>query len=82
MSMQNKKNKAVATASVACGWAGAVMWGAGAVGGAIYTRASVTCDWAGVVMRKLFANVWAVAVTPPTPSLFTRQHRSCVIGQG
>ena len=40
------------TASVACGWAGAVMWGAGAMGGAVYTTASVTCDWAGVVMRK------------------------------
>ena len=48
-------NKAVATASVACGWAGAVMWGAGAVGGAVYTRASVTCDWAGAVMRKPLA---------------------------
>ena len=47
------KNKAVATASVACGWAGAVMWRAGAVGGAVYTRASVTCDWAGAVMQKL-----------------------------
>ena len=45
-------NKAIATASVACGWAGAVMWGAGAVGGAVYMRASVTCDWAGAVMRK------------------------------
>ena len=50
-----KLNKAVATASVACGWAGAVMWGAGAVGGAIYTRASVTCDWAGAVMQKPLA---------------------------
>ena len=40
------------TASVACGWAGAVMWGAGAMGGAVYTTASVTCDWAGAVMRK------------------------------
>ena len=49
-------NKAVATASVACGWTGAVMWGAGAVGGTVYTRASVTCDWAGAVMQKLLAN--------------------------
>ena len=29
------------------------MWGAGAVGGAVYTRASITCNWAGAVMRKL-----------------------------
>ena len=41
------------TVSVACGWAGAVMWEAGAMGGAVYTTASVTCDWAGAVMRKL-----------------------------
>ena len=34
------------------GWAGAVIWRAGSVGGAIYTRASVACDWAGAVMRK------------------------------
>ena len=52
---QISRNKAVATASVAWGWAGAVMWGAGAVGGAVYTRASVTCDWAGAVMRKPLA---------------------------
>ena len=46
-------NKAVyMTASVACGWAGAVMWGAGAMGGAIYMKASVTCDWTGAVVRK------------------------------
>ena len=51
----SNENKAVATASVACGWAGAVMWGAGAVGGAVYTRASVTCDWAGAVIRKPLA---------------------------
>ena len=44
-------NKAIATAAVACGWAGTVMWGRGG-GGAVYTRASVTCDWAGVVMQK------------------------------
>ena len=49
------RNKAVATATVACGWAGAVICGAGAVGGAVYTRASVTCDWAGAVMRKPLA---------------------------
>ena len=55
MNRGGKRNKAVATASVACGWAGAVMWGAGAVGGAIYTRALVTCDWAGAVMRKPLA---------------------------
>ena len=52
---KKKKNKAVATASVACGWAEAVTWGAGAVGGAVYTRASVTCDWAGAVMQKPLA---------------------------
>ena len=40
------------TASVACSWAGAVMWGAGAIGGAVYTTASVTCDWTGAVMQK------------------------------
>ena len=31
------------------GWAGAVMWWAGAVQSAIYTTASVTYHWAGVV---------------------------------
>ena len=34
------------------GWAGAEMWRAGAVVGAIYTMASVMCDWVGLVMRK------------------------------
>ena len=52
----NTSNKAVATASVACGWAGAVMWGAGAVGGAVHTTTSVPSDWAGAVMRKPLAN--------------------------
>ena len=52
INVRKKQNKAVATASVACGWAGAVMWGAGAVGRAVYTRASVTYDWAGAVMPK------------------------------
>ena len=33
-------NKAIATAAVACGWAGTVMWGRGG-GGAVYTRTSV-----------------------------------------
>ena len=28
------------------------MWGAGAMGGAIYMKASVTCDWAEAVVRK------------------------------
>ena len=37
------------------GWAGAVIWRAGAVGSAVHTTASVTCDWAGVVMQKLLA---------------------------
>ena len=37
------------------GWAGAVIWRAGAVGGAVYTTASVVCDWAGAVMRKPLA---------------------------
>ena len=34
------------------GWAGAVMWWAGAVGSAVYTTASVTRHWAGAVMQK------------------------------
>ena len=55
LGLTSNLNKAVVTASVACGWVGAVMWGVGAVGGAIYTRASVTCDWAGAVMRKPLA---------------------------
>ena len=41
-----KKTRPSQQASVACGWAGAVM-GAGAVGGAVCTRASVSCNWAG-----------------------------------
>ena len=44
------------TGIVACGWAGAVMWGAGAAGGPVYTTTSVSCDWAGAVMRKPLAN--------------------------
>ena len=49
-------NKAVYTKpSVACGWAGAVMWWAGAVGGAVHMTASVACNWAGAVMQKLLA---------------------------
>ena len=44
------------TASVACSWAGAVMWGAGAAGVAVYTTTSVPSDWAGAVMRKPLAN--------------------------
>ena len=47
-------NKAIATAAVACGWAGTVMWGRGG-GGAVYTRASVTCDWARAGMQKPLA---------------------------
>ena len=38
------------------GWAGAVMWWAGAVRGAVYTTASVTYHWAGAVMQKPLAN--------------------------
>ena len=63
INVRKKQNKAVATASVACGWAGAVMWGAGAVGGAVYTRASVTCDWAGAVMRKPLAEYMCDGLT-------------------
>ena len=37
------------------GWAGAVMWWAGAVGSAVYTTASVMCHWAGAVMQKPLA---------------------------
>ena len=37
------------------GWAGAVMWWAGAVGSAVYTTASVTCHRAGAVMQKPLA---------------------------
>ena len=37
------------------GWAGALMWWAGAVGSAVYTTASVTCNWAGAVMQKPLA---------------------------
>ena len=37
------------------GWAGAVIWRAGAVGDAVYTTASDACDWAGAVMQKLLA---------------------------
>jgi len=42
------------------GWAGDVIWRAGAVGapplgGAVYTTASVVCDWAAAVMRKPLA---------------------------
>ena len=44
------------TGIVACGWAGAVMWGAGAAGGPVYTTTSVSCDWAGAVMQKPLAN--------------------------
>ena len=34
------------------GWAGAVIWRAGAVGDAVYMTATVACDWAGAVMQK------------------------------
>ena len=44
------------TALVTCGWAGAVMWRAGAGGGAVYTATSVQSDWAEAVMRKPLAN--------------------------
>ena len=37
------------------GWAGAVMWRAGAVGGPVYTTASVTYAWAGALMKKPLA---------------------------
>ena len=37
------------------GWAGAVIWRAGAVGDAVYMTATVTCGWAGAVMQKLLA---------------------------
>ena len=36
--------------SVACGWAGAVMYWSGAVGGAEYTTDSVMLNWAKVMM--------------------------------
>ena len=46
-SSSTRNDKAVyTTASVPCGWAGAVMWGAGAAGGAVYTATSVPSDWA------------------------------------
>ena len=37
------------------GWAGAVMWWAGALEEAVYTTASVTCHWAGVEIQKPLA---------------------------
>ena len=39
--------------NISCGgWAGAVIWSAGAVGEAVYTTASVAFDRAGTVMQK------------------------------
>ena len=35
------------------GWAGAVMWWAGALEEAVYTTPSVTCNWAGAEMQEL-----------------------------
>ena len=44
------RNKAVyMKPSVACGWAGAVMYWSGAVGGAEYTTDSVMLNWAKVM---------------------------------
>ena len=37
------------------GWAGAVIWRAGAVGDAVYMTAAVACGWAGAMMRKPLA---------------------------
>ena len=37
------------------GWAGAVMWWAGALEEAVYTTASVTCNWAGAEIQKPLA---------------------------
>ena len=37
------------------GWAGAVMWWAGALEEAVYTTASVICNWAGAEIQKPLA---------------------------
>ena len=45
--------------SISCGgWAGAVMWRAGAVGIAVYMTASVTCDWSGAMVQKPLVKCW------------------------
>ena len=53
---ESKRTRPDTQTGISCGgWAGAVMWRAGAVGSAVYMSASFTCDWAGAVVQKLLA---------------------------